>query len=195
MHKSSWLKARSLALFLACITAGFSASAHQIRMSVYVEGFDLEGEIYFVGGGNPPGSGAKVELKKGDEILRTAIADEEGLFVFKSVEANSYSVRADGGQGHVAYYDVDKSEFPDQEPVADTADTNVAAETQSVNSDVKCSPLTPQELQKAISKAVRPLREKIDRYEAKTRMHDILGGIGYIFGLFGLFMFVRNRKK
>jgi len=188
-------KLAQLVLVLAAMSVSFLAQAHQIRMSVYVEGNDLEGEIYYVGGGNPPGAGAQVELKLDDKVLATTVADKEGLFIFESVSPDSYSVRADGGQGHVAFYELDRSEFPDAEPQAEVATETESRNTAAVNSELQCSPMTPQQLQKAISKAIRPLREKIDRYEAKTRMHDVLGGIGYIFGLFGLFMFIRNRKK
>lgn len=187
MNKTIRILSSLLFLLFVVLGINFSAQAHQIRMSVYVEGSNLEGEIYYVGGGNPPGAGASVELKQDDQILATTVADEEGVFLFESVKVGTYTVRADGGQGHVAFYELDKSEFPD---VKESELTSKAP-----SSDIQCSPLTKQELQKAITKAIRPLREKIDRYEAKTRMHDILGGIGYIFGLFGLFMFVRNRKQ
>jgi len=196
MDNMNWSKVCSQLLLMLCVSASFHVSAHQVRMSVYVEESTLEGEIYFVGGGNPPGANAQVELKKGDKILQTTVADQEGWFVFDAVPADSYSLRADAGEGHVAYYELDKSEFPETISSEPTVTTAVTTESQQpASSAAQTASLTPQQLQKAISQAVRPLRQQIDRYEAKTRLHDIIGGIGYIFGLFGLFMFINNRKQ
>lgn len=192
MNKSVLYTARTVVLFITFMSISLFANAHQIRMSVYLDGTAVEGEVYFVGGRNPPGAGASVELIKDDKVLDTVIADEEGLFSFGEISPDSYTVRADGGQGHVAFYELDRSEFLEDEPDSQEAEAASAADVSG--GDIQCTPLTLQELQKAITKAIRPLREKIDRYEAKTRLHDILGGIGYILGLFGLLIIVRSRK-
>ncbi len=39
---------------------------------------------------------------------------------------------------------------------------------------------------RAVSRHVTPLREQLDDYEQKVRLHDVLGGIGYIIGLAGM---------
>ncbi|OLQ90447.1 hypothetical protein BIY22_05495 [Vibrio panuliri] len=173
-------------LVLLLLSISSVANAHKFRLSVYVEGNLVEGEVYYVGGGSPPGAGAGIELIKQGVVVQSAIADEEGLFSFGEIAPDTYTVRADGGQGHVALYELEATEFLPQEAIAD----NEPSQQESSPSNS----LTQQELQKAIAQAIRPLREQIDRYEAKTRLHDILGGIGYIFGLFGVLVMVRNRK-
>ena len=44
-----------------------------------------------------------------------------------------------------------------------------------------------------MSRQIRPLREQLDRYEEKVRLHDILGGIGFIVGAMGLVLYVKSR--
>lgn len=39
------------------------------------------------------------------------------------------------------------------------------------------------------------LREDLQKLKNKIYLHDIIGGIGYIFGLFGLFAFLKARKE
>jgi len=50
-------------------------------------------------------------------------------------------------------------------------------------------------LEKAIAKQLKPLRREIQELKEKSGLRDILGGIGYIFGLLGLVAFLRERKQ
>ncbi|WP_070971595.1 carboxypeptidase-like regulatory domain-containing protein [Vibrio sonorensis] len=181
-----------LSLLLITLLSSFSVNAHNLRMSVYVEGDGLEGELYFVGGGNPAAKNASVELYFDGEVIATAKSDEEGIFIFQSVKPSDYLVRADAGQGHVATYDLKRHEFPQAQP--DTTEGELTSKpthtAQPLSNDVNL-----QQMRTEIAKAIRPLREQIERYESKTRMHDILGGIGYVFGVFGLFVLYRQRKS
>lgn len=188
MKKLFLNKPYSIILFIILGVFSHITCAHQIRMSVYVEGNAVEGEIYYVGGGNPPGAGAKVEFLKDDKVVYKITADDEGLFNLGEITPDSYTVRADGSQGHVAFYELDKSEFMLDETTEEEVKTEDLSQQHFENTS-----LTKEELQKAISHAIRPLREQIDRYEAKTRLHDILGGIGYILGLFGLMIIIRAK--
>ncbi|WP_242500562.1 cobalt ABC transporter permease [Tropicimonas sp. IMCC6043] len=72
-------------------------------------------------------------------------------------------------------------------------------------SGIACSPpqvtvaaVTPGEID-AIAKAVRdemrPLRREISAYKEKNDLQTILGGIGYIVGLFGLGFYLAARRK
>ena len=49
-------------------------------------------------------------------------------------------------------------------------------------------------LEKAIAKQIKPLRREISALKEKSGLRDIIGGIGYIFGLLGLVAFLRERK-
>ncbi|MFA0440862.1 hypothetical protein AB4560_13145 [Vibrio sp. 10N.222.51.C12] len=178
---------------LILIGISSAAWAHNMRMSVYVEGSNLEGEIYYVGGGNAAASGATVELFDSGVIVGKTESDEDGLFVFASVTPGNYTVRGDAGQGHVATYDVNQNEFLGGESSSSISANGENEKTRQAQNGF--GEIDQQQLQIALSKAIRPLREQIDRYEAKTRFHDILGGIGYVFGLFGLFVMLKQRRQ
>ncbi|MCP4321966.1 MAG: hypothetical protein GY787_08975, partial [Alteromonadales bacterium] len=49
-------------------------------------------------------------------------------------------------------------------------------------------------LEKAIAKQIKPLRKEIQALKEKSGFRDIIGGIGYIFGLLGLVAFLRDAK-
>ncbi|MBR9726867.1 hypothetical protein ACFOD0_08245 [Shewanella intestini] len=46
----------------------------------------------------------------------------------------------------------------------------------------------------AIAQAIIPLRKQLDAFEAEIRFRDIIGGLGYIAGLFGLWSMMRQRR-
>ncbi|WP_413110257.1 hypothetical protein [Thaumasiovibrio sp. DFM-14] len=192
MEKTKMSKLLSLFIIL-CGVSSF-AFAHNLRMSVYVEGDNLEGELYYVGGSNPTAAGAPVELLAEGKVIATLVTDEDGWFVFEAVIAKDYQVRADVGQGHVATYEVSRNDFPNDAKTL--ADNTLQAADNSVGASLDSAAMVSEEqLQAALARAIRPLREQLDRYESKVRLHDILGGIGYIFGLFGLLVLYKHRRR
>ena len=42
---------------------------------------------------------------------------------------------------------------------------------------------------------VRPLQEQIQHYENKIRLHDVVGGIGFIVGLAGVSFYFAGKRK
>ena len=46
-----------------------------------------------------------------------------------------------------------------------------------------------------VARQIRPLRRDIERYQHRTRVHDVLGGIGYIFGVMGLAAYFLARRE
>ena len=42
---------------------------------------------------------------------------------------------------------------------------------------------------------LRPLRQELTAYKNKSDFQSVLGGIGYIFGLFGLGFYIAARRK
>ena len=49
-------------------------------------------------------------------------------------------------------------------------------------------------LEAAVARQLRPLREQLDGYENSIRVRDVMGGIGYLFGLAGLIVMLKHRK-
>ncbi|MGF1760364.1 carboxypeptidase-like regulatory domain-containing protein [Photobacterium sagamiensis] len=177
-----------LSLGLIAVCSG-NAYAHRMKVFAWVDGKAIEGEVYFSGGQGAAGS--TIELVADQAIVATTQSNEEGQFRFEVMAARDYLVRADAGQGHVTTYSVSATEFTPE----DVAVTAMVATGTEASVQPAASSLTPAQLEQAIARAIRPLREELDQYESKVRVHDILGGMGYIFGLFGLFVLFRSRRK
>ncbi|QVK22833.1 hypothetical protein KHX94_16775 [Shewanella dokdonensis] len=52
-----------------------------------------------------------------------------------------------------------------------------------------------QLVQTAVAREVGPLRMELQRYADRLRLSDLLGGIGFIFGLTGGALWWRSRKR
>ncbi|OLQ80590.1 hypothetical protein BIT28_15760 [Photobacterium proteolyticum] len=169
-----------------------SAYAHRMKAFSWVEGEAIEGEAYFTNG--QMAADSTVELLVDQKVVATTQSDEEGQFRFEALAAGDYQIRTDAGQGHVATYYISASEFS-----VDESDMDIVVEPSgpeaSQSQKTVDSTLSKAQVEQAVAKAIRPLREQLDQYEAKVRLHDILGGIGYIFGLFGLFVLYRSRRQ
>jgi nickel transport protein len=55
-------------------------------------------------------------------------------------------------------------------------------------------PVLVAAIEGAVNRQVRPLRAQLIAAEERTRLQDILGGIGYIAGLTGLVLWWRSRR-
>ncbi|MBC7908010.1 MAG: hypothetical protein H7Y60_14875 [Rhodospirillaceae bacterium] len=64
----------------------------------------------------------------------------------------------------------------------------------STNAVVAVDPPT-NDIEAAVARQIRPLRLQIDAMEERARFSDIMGGIGTIFGLFGIAAWIAARRR
>ncbi|EDQ00176.1 hypothetical protein [Shewanella benthica] len=169
-----------------------TAQAHRIKVFAWVDGTNIVGEVYFAGGGKA--KGAKIDLLVDKRVVANTNTDDVGEFSFKQMEAGDYQVKANAGQGHVATFAIASSEFPTKSISRSDSIELKLPELEVVQSNHnvdRCQIL----YEAAMSKAIQPLRNQLDQYEANIRWHDVLGGLGYICGLFGLWSLMRTRRE
>jgi nickel transport protein len=155
--------------------------AHGIHLHVRVEGEAICGRAEFVGGGPVAGTKITVYAPSGSR-LGSAKTDEEGRFRFTPVEAVDHRFWLDDGVGHAAEHTVKAGELPasvlagvSEGPPGGTTNVTKAIED-------------------AVSRQIGPLREEIDQLRGSIRLQDVLGGIGYIVGLTGLWFYFKARR-
>lgn len=196
---------RWLAIVLALIGLPTVAYAHKVKLFATAAGNLITGYAYFPGGGRVSNISIKIWGPEGTSLGET-LTNAEGEFSYTVSQRVAHTFTLDTGDGHHASYTVTAAELSDTLPLSSVGKTNLSTplvpstnlpqDEAIVNQAIS---LSPQELknllEQAVSKQIRPLREQLDAYEDKIRLHDILGGIGYIFGILGILFYFGKRTR
>lgn len=162
----------ALCLLLACTGP---ALAHKLKLFVTGEGGQVIGSLYFAGGGKAGQLDGLVLDTTGQVVTRLRTGDD-GSFRFTPPDGGLYRIRFETADGHMAETSIGSATPP---PLAAPAPAAIA---------------TP-DLDAALARQLRPLREQIDALESRARLSDIIGGIGFIFGLFGCYAWIVAWRK
>jgi nickel transport protein len=156
------------------------ARAHGVRLHAHVEGDVICGRVESVGGGAIAGAKVAVYARSGSR-LGSVTTDNEGRFKFQPREAVDHRFLLEDVAGHHAEVIVTTAELP-ASILGDAADGSGGA-SESLKAVID----------DAVSRQVGPLHDKIDALQTSIRLHDILGGIGYIVGVTGLWFYLKAR--
>lgn len=204
------MRVRSVAaitVVITCLSSGV-ALAHKVVAGAFASGDRIEGEIGFSDGSMAANALIEVLAEDGRKLgeVRTA---EDGTFVYTPTEKTPIVFRADLGAGHVAEVHLSVDELPARlragssvgapPAVATPSSAAVVAEGPAeapATASATASALEAQRtlLAELVRNEVRPLRREIIALKEKNDLQSILGGIGYIFGLFGLWFFFAARR-
>lgn len=177
-----WRYTRSLLFALALLAATASpAAAHKLKVFATAEGPHVQGYVYLGGGVRPEGVPVRVLGPDGRVIAETTTGPE-GRFSLDAAADGARTVVATT-EGHQGTWTLDPAVEP-AAPASTTGDTP-ATDTAALESLVE----------HAVARQIVPLREQLSAYEDRTRWHDVLGGLGWIAGLFGLVAWVSARRK
>ncbi len=183
------------AILLSLVLLALPAGAHNVVGGVYAVGSSIEGEVGF-SNGDMAKAGTPVQVfdGAGNRLGETEI-DAEGLFVFTARQRIDHRFHADLSAGHVLDLVLPAEELPASlpgaEPVA-VAEVVSAAAVAVTGADQTQLELL---IEQAVARQVKPLRKELAAYKEKANLQDLLGGIGYIFGLCGLGIWLRQRQK
>lgn len=168
--------------------------AHKVVADAYASDDVIEGEVGFSNGDMAVGILVEVFDPAGNK-LGEVTTDEEGFFLFKPTQVIEHVFRANLGAGHVAEFKVAVEDLPVIDgaaaPVTTTV-SEVASETQQMTASV--SQVSSADL-RGIKQELKLMRKEIAAYKEKNDFQNILGGLGYIIGLCGLYVFFLARRE
>lgn len=210
LKNPSAFKRMPLTLFicLCLLCGGFShtAFAHKLFMFTSVEGAFVHGRVYF--SASVPLRGGEILIKndKGEQLAALK-SDEAGKFTLPV--AKVYSANRSGNEGKIRIIcqtiDGHKAERVIELAGIKLAETGKARESRQLSRPVrplsddtlliKSGEISKDDIRQAIAAELRPFKEQIDLLSSKIWLRDILGGIGFMFGIFGLWMFIVSNRR
>lgn len=176
---------KRLVLAAALSVAAAPAFAHKLKVFAGAEGAEIVGIAYFAGGAPAMDSAGRL-LGPDGAVLAEFRTGADGGFRLPAPLRQDYRVTVDSGDGHVAEALVSAAELPAGLPAGGASTAAQPAATAPV--------AMPDAVEAAVARQILPLRRQIDAMEERARFSDILGGIGTIFGLFGVAAWIASRK-
>ncbi|HER25412.1 MAG TPA: hypothetical protein ENO17_10245 [Candidatus Atribacteria bacterium] len=189
-------------IFLIIMMADISSFAHKVNIFAYVEADKVITESYFNDGKKCMDSKIEVLDSKGNKLLE-GLTDGEGMFSFKVPSEGSLSgdliLILTASMGHRAEYIIPVNELGGD--VAGLAKEK--SEELAPNIFTEVSSFGLKEIQSLIEdtldKKLEPIMREIIKIEkSKTDSispPEIVGGIGYIIGIFGIIAYFLSRKR
>lgn len=185
------------------VTTASVAHAHKLNLFTYVEGDKVFVDGYFADGTKARNS--SVTVRNGArEIVIEGTTDEEGQFNFKLATPSDLHIVLNAGLGHQAEAVIAATEFggaasPAAAAAVTTPTTAAPHATATAETEAVATALDARELettiQRAVSEGVRPLAKEIMDLREKAKVSDMIGGVGFIVGAFGLWALFTSRRN
>jgi nickel transport protein len=176
-----------------------SVEAHKVSVYAYRVGDKVFGESYFMDGSPCKKSIIEVFNPKGEKLWE-GTTDEKGKFNFNTSERKALRIVLLAGEGHRAEYFLEALERESDKKR--TMSERSEVQEKQKKSEFSEASIKRDELRKIIDDVmeakfqgikaeIMDLHKKMD----KVALRDIIGGVGYIFGIWGLIMFLRRKKN
>jgi nickel transport protein len=189
------------------------AWAHKVMIFGWVEGDTVYTDSKFSGGKKVKNSKVLVYDKEGNQLLEGK-TDEQGKFHFKVPKKTDLRIVLEASMGHMAEWMIPAEEITAVGPVSEERSTpgvglQVAAKGESPSIETITSGELPapaplglsrQEVKalidESLDRKLAPiLNMLVDSLESGPRVSEVIGGIGYIFGLVGVALYFANRQR
>lgn len=185
------------------------ALAHKVSVFAWVEGDQVFGESKFSGGKRPKDAQVIVRDAQGNELLRTR-TDANGEFSFTIPKRCAMQIELLAGMGHKAEWTVPMEELeeaasgsgngqaatPAQATVPREEPGDVVAGAGPCLSEAQLESIVETAVEKALGHKLKPVMKAMADLEEKgPSVTDVMGGLGYIFGLTGVAAYFMSRRK
>ncbi len=191
--------AKTFMILCMLLSFAFPAYAHKVYLFAWTEGDMIHTESYFGGNKKVQDGTIKVFNMEGKELL-SGKTNGAGEFSFRIPEIEDLRIVLESSMGHGAEYIFKKSEFSaGQAPVTEDVPGNkigsneprAAVQGRGVDDQVR------KEIEASLDSKLKPIIRELAllREERGPGVTEIIGGIGYIFGIMGIIAYMKSKKK
>ncbi|MDH5301698.1 MAG: hypothetical protein OEW58_10085 [Gammaproteobacteria bacterium] len=182
---------KSLAFFTLLFSLISSAHAHKVNMFAFVEGNSVSIEAYFVDGKRAKNCEVTATDSTG-KVLNQGQTNDQGQYQFSVSQPTDIRIAVNAGMGHMATYDIAASDFGDNSAGVAASDSDENGNALA-SADINSAELNAA-IERAVAKSMAPVMRNISEMRAEKSLADIIGGIGFIFGLLGIYFYLKARK-
>jgi len=200
------MKKITLCFLFAVFLLSFYVFAHGVNLFCYLEGDTLHGEGYFSGGS--PAKNSRVEIYdiETNKLVTITTTDNEGKFSLILKEIKNLKIILLAGMGHKAEYILNPSR--DMAPEASGSGQRQAVFKTANQEGVGTGKADTQgniygyqpdyrKIEEIVEKKTKPLHEeliKLEKMYSRPNFSAIVGGIGWIVGIFSLLYLLKKKN-
>ncbi|MCK4824296.1 hypothetical protein KA005_51565 [bacterium] len=194
MKKGHNIRFSFIILFLTSIIligSNVPALAHKVMIFAWVEGDTVFTESKFSGGKKAINAQVEVFDKDGKKLLEGK-TDNKGEFSFKIPKVTDLRIVLNAAMGHKAEWTVPESEIREAGAILERKSARASGPIPVGLSKEEVKKIIEDSLDKKLRPIVRMMSESRN---TKPSLTEIIGGIGYIFGLMGVALYFITRGK
>ena len=168
--------------------------AHKVNIFAYSEGDTIYTESYFPDGTKVKGGIVEIYDSQGIKLLEGK-TDENGEFDFKLPKKDDLEIVLIASLGHKNSYTLSADEL------AGIIASEEAQEPEFTESEVKEVMQVDLEqikriIDSSLDEKLKPIMKQLTKAQQKeVSFIEVIGGIGYIFGIMGIILYFANKKK
>jgi len=194
-----------------CLCLSANASAHKVNIFAYADGDTVVTESGYSRTSRVQHGTVEVRNAADNELLLSGTTDEKGVFSFKvpekaRAEKMDLLLLVNAGVGHKGDWTVKYDEYAGTAasgaapaaPVAEAAPVSdpVAAPAQAPVAAPVAAPVDTAAIEAVVRREVAPIKQMLlEMHDTGPGVVEIVGGIGWIFGLFGVAAYVKSRRS
>lgn len=194
-------------LFFGLLLLAAPARAHRVLIYAFAEGDTIHTESKFIP--DTPVRQGKILVmdKKTDKVLLTGRTDDQGKFSFKipaaaAKEKLDLRIVVEAAMGHQGEWLLKASSYLPGAQAASAAPASPAPAPAAAKEapGPRGPAVDPSQVEAAVNKALErqlaPIKEMLTQLTIhRTSLTDVIGGLGYILGIFGLWAYFQSRRK
>ncbi|NLC71173.1 MAG: cobalamin biosynthesis protein CbiL [Desulfuromonadaceae bacterium] len=171
------------------------ADAHRVNIFAWVEGDRVHTESRF-SNSKPVRGGTVIVFDPQGKALLSGKTDEQGFFSFSAPAMTDLKVVLDASMGHRAEWLVAAADLAPSAPAPETARPLDPPPTIAGRDVIPADEGLEKILDAVLERRLQPIeRALMELRQPGPNLRDVVGGLGYIFGMMGIAAYFRCRKK
>lgn len=181
-------------LSLLVIMTSSNAFAHKVNIFAYVEGDTVYTESYFPDGKKVEDGVVEVYDSQGNKLLEGK-TNKDGQFSFKPPKKDDLKIVLNASMGHKNSYILPEDE------ISDIMVGQKLQESGSKDFEVKEAAKVDLDqikiiIDSSLNERLKPIMRELKKTQQKgVSLTEVIGGIGYIFGIIGVILYFVSKKE